>query len=75
MKLIVNSCHCVTLRLRNRHLTRNVPLLSDQKGNRSKQLALGVSAQLVLCGVAALGRCLIPHDKCDLNSIALCVEE
>lgn len=45
INLIVNSCHCVTIhRLHNRHLTRNVPLLSDQKGNRSKQLALGVSA-------------------------------
>ena len=73
--LIVNSCHCVTLWLHNRHLTRNVPWLSDQKGNRSKQLALAVSAQRLLYGVAALGCCLIPPDKCDLSSVALCVEE
>lgn len=39
--LIVNSCQCVTIRgLHNQHLTRNVPLLSDQKGNRSKQPAV-----------------------------------
>lgn len=74
MNLIVNSSHCVTIRrLHNHHLTRNVTLLIDQKGNRSKQLALGVSAQLF--ALAALGCYLIPHDKCDLNSAGLCVEE
>lgn len=41
INLIVNSCQCVIIRgLRNQHLTRNVPLLSDQKGNRSKQPAV-----------------------------------